>query len=186
MPDMKSLRTFTLATRHGHMVRFVANTTTFVPDAAVHDAMAAGCVPVNDEDAARIDDNQAIKVEFQGDLRRAVLLLVSRALANENDTKHFSGGIPTKKAVAERAGFDAGAAEIRDAWRAYLHMKKSGEPIDTHPEAMNVLRVVEASTLDELAKLAEEFDVAEDRRKGLSARELRRLLLAKFSGISAQ
>lgn len=184
MPDMISLRTFTLSTLHGHVVRFEANTPTFVPAVVVHDAMAAGCVPVNAEDTAKIEDDRAIKIEFQGDLRRSVLLLISKALAEENDTKNFSGGTPTRKAVSDRAGFDAGAAEIRDAWRAYMHARKEGNPLETHPEAMNVLRVVEATTLGELISMAEEFGVDEARTNGLTARELRRLLLAKFSGIT--
>lgn len=183
MPDMISLRTFALATRHGHTLQFEANTPRFVPDVVVADAMAAGCVPVNKDDAASFEDNRTIKAEFQGDIRRSVLLLVCKSLADENNSKHFNGGVPTREAVSERAGFDAGRAEIRDAWQTYVAAKNDGKTVDTHPQAQNVLRVVDARTKAELEALVAEFDVNIPNAKGLTVRELRSRLLSKFSGV---
>lgn len=48
------------------------------------------------------------------------------------------------------------------------------------------MRVIEAETKVELVELAEEFGVDKTKAKGLTVRDLRKLLLVKLSGASAE
>lgn len=186
MPEMISLRTFRLPSLTGHVILFEANTPRNVPDAVVPEAMAAGCVPT---DAAAIpfhEDLSRAKVEFQGDVRRSMLFLAVKLIAENNVAKDFDGGgTPKTTVVAARLGYEVSRQEVIDVYQQYLTVKSEGREYALHPQAQNILRVLEAESKDELIDLAEEFGVDGAKAKGLVVKDLRKLLLVKFSGIAA-
>ena len=183
---MVSLRSFLLSTTKGHMVRFESNVPTEVPESILQEAMAAGCVPANKEDAPFVYDLTRSVVEFQGDARRSTIFLAVKSLAEENDSANFDGGsYPKQEVVADRLGYPVSSAEVRDIYQQYLSAKSSGEAFVLHPQAQNILRVIEATSKGELIELSEEFGVDVKRAKGMTVRDLRRLLLTKFSGNAA-
>lgn len=185
MPQMLSLRKFRLETTTGHVVLFEANTPRFVPDAAVPEAMKAGCVPAESADIPFYDDLSRAKVEFQGDIRKSMLYLAIRVIAERNDPKEFDGGgVPKHEVVSARLGFDVSRQEVLDVFQQYLQAKSEDREFGLHPQAQNILRVIEAETKAELVELAKEFGVEEKQAKGLSVRELRKFLLTKFNGIA--
>lgn len=186
MPEMISLRSFRLATTAGHVMLFEANTPRVVPDDVVQAAMTAGCVPTKEGDAPFYEDLSRVKVEFQGDLRRSTIFLGVKAIVEANETKDFDGGgVPKVDAVSARLGYDVNRKEVIDVYQQYLTAKSNDQEFALHPQAQNILRVIEADDKAELIALAVEFGVEEKKAKGLVVRDLRKLLLTKFSGVAA-
>lgn len=185
MIEMVSLRKFRLATTKGHVILFEAKKPKKVPEDVVAEAMAAGCVPTKDSDALFIDDLTRSKVEFQGDIRRSVLLLAVDVIAKENDAKNFNGaGTPKAKVLSERLGFDVTQGEVTSIWQEYMGAKNNGVELPMHPDAQKVIAVLSAEDRETLCALAAQFDMPKDRLEGLSTRDARKLLLTKFHGLS--
>lgn len=184
MPMMHSLRTFRLPTTTGHVVQFVAKEPTFVPLAAVPEALRAGCVPVEGETVDPIDDNTRLRTGFAAELRRSVMALLMTRLAKENDTKKFdSSGTPKADAVAKLMHTSSvDAKEVREVWRALRSAEKTGEDVTLHADAQKVLDVLDAESRAELLMVAKDHGVAEEEVTGLQARDLRTKLLARFAG----
>jgi hypothetical protein len=187
MPQMLSLRTFRLTTTSGACIQFEANEPKFVPPHAVQAAMNAGCVPVDAKDAPFYEDVGRSKVEFAGDLRKSVLHLAVKAVAEENDTKKFTGGgTPKVDVIEEMVGFNVTAKEVVDAYQIYRQSVAEGVDFPLHPAADNIIRVVSTSSKKDLEELALElFGMEKDQTKGLDAKALRKLLLTKLNGTVA-
>lgn len=168
-------------------MHIVANAINMVPDAIVQEAMNAGCAPISDEDQAFIDEQGNAKVEFVGNMRRSLIWLAIDVLVRENNSKNFGGGgAPSKKVLSDRLGFDIAAKELTVIWQEYNTTKSQGLEPSLHPEAPQAMEVLGAEDGEELRALATEFGVAPSAIEGLSTKEIRRTLLAKFSGISQE
>lgn len=186
MIEMISLRNFRLATTRGHVVHFKAKEPKMVPDEIAGEAMAAGCVPTSEADVPFIDDLTRANVEFQGDIRRSVLILALETVAKTNNSKHFNGaGVPKATVLSDRLGFDVTPTEVTAAWQEYNAAKSQGVDLPMHPEAKNVLAVLGAEDRETLLALATQFNVPKDKLEGLPTRDARKLLLTKFHGLSA-
>lgn len=186
MPLMRSLRAFRLATTTGHVILFKPDTPVFVPDVAVSEAMQAGCVPVDESDTPFIEDLSRAKVEFQGDVRRSMVYLAVKAVVERNNAKEFDGGgTPKASVISDALGFEIGNKEVQDVFQLYLQAKNEDVEFALHPHADNIQLILLADTKGELLQLAEEFGVDAAKAKGLVMRDLRKLLLTKFSGITA-
>ena len=75
--------------------------------------------------------------------------------------------------------------EVTDVFQQFMQVLAGDIEYPLHPAAPNIQRVLEAGSKAELVGLAAEFDVDEKRAKGLTVRDLRKLLLVKFSGVAA-
>lgn len=185
MPKMISLRSFRLETRFGHVLHFEAKKPKFVPDLAVSAAMAAGCVPADGEEAPFHDDLGRARVEFVGDVRKSMIYLAVKQIAEKNDAKQFDGGgTPKTAVVSDMLGFEINRKDLVEVYQTYLTDVKEGTEYQLHPVAPNVLRVIEADSKDELVALADEFGVDAAKAKGLSVKDLRKTLLVKLSGVA--
>lgn len=185
MPEMKSLRSFRLASTTGHVVLFEANTPCYVPDALVAEAMKYGCVPVNADDIPFYEDVEAAKVEFQGDARRSTIYLAIKAIVDANNIIEFdAGGVPKREAVSKRLGFEVARDEVRAIYQMFTAARADGREFGLHPEAANIMRVIEAESKMELVALADEFGIDAAKSKGLTNSDLRKLMLTKFHGIA--
>lgn len=183
MTMMISLRTFRLASTTGHIHQFEAKVPSDVAEALVPEAMAAGCVPVDADDIPFLEDLSRAKVEFQGDVRRSMLYLAVKLIAEENNPKNFDGGgTPKTSVVTARLGFEIARQELLDVYQIYQSVKADSREYVLHPSAPNILRVLEADSKGELVELAAEFGVDADKAAGLQMRDLRKLLLVKFNG----
>lgn len=186
MPLMKSLRKFRLASVTGHIIHFTPDEHVMVPPEAVQEAMAAGCVPVDADEAAKFEDDGRAKVDFAGELRKSILYLVLKSIAKENDTRKFdAGGVPKSSVIEGITGLTVGKAEVAAAWRDYLGITAAGEDVALHPSAANVLRVLDAESPIELVELGKEFGAGEAEMQGMSMKELRRKLLSRLGGNAA-
>lgn len=186
MPNMLSIRNFRLETTTGHSIEFKANVPTWVAPVAVPAAMAAGCVPEDAKDQPFYEDSFRDKVEFKGDIRRSMLHVAVKTIAERNDVKEFDGsGNPKTDAVVNRLGFEVTRNEVVDAFRIYMQAKAEDIEIDLHPSTAVIARIIDADDKKDLVELADELDVPKDKVKGLVARDLRKLLLAKCGGVSA-
>jgi len=186
MPDMISLRSFLLSSTKGHMVQFEANVARWVPEAVVQEAMNAGCVPTDKASIPFYEDVTRAQVDFQGDARRSTIYLAVKAIAEANNHADFTaGGVPKHEVVAERLGYTVSRDEVNAVYKQYLGAKSENRDYQLHPQAENILRVIEATSKKELIELGEEFGVAAELMKGLTVRDLRRTLLVKFNGITA-
>lgn len=182
MIKMKSLRQFRLASTTGHVVLFKANEVVEVPQAIVPEAMAAGCVPA-DGDGVFHEDLDRAKVEFTGDVRRSMLYLAVKRVVEVNKPADFDGsGTPSITAVESRLGFDVTKPEVLAIYREYQTYVSEGRDFPLHPASENILRVIDAGTKAELIDLAEEFGIDGAKAKGLTVKDLRKLLLVKFDG----
>ena len=186
MPNMKSLRTFTLSTTLGHTVRFEAEHPTYVAPAAVPAALEAGCVMCDAADTPFFDDLTKANVEFVGDIRQSIIYLAIDRVATKNDPKDFDGSnYPKAKVLADMLGFDVVPAEVAPLYQQYLNLKQDGKEFPLAPQAHDVQAVMDAVSKAELLLIAEEQGVDAAKAKGLSARDLRKLLMVKLSGVAA-
>lgn len=186
MKEMLSLRNFRLASTNGDVILFQAGVPREVPDALVHEAMAAGCALTNQDELPFIEDQARAKVEFGGDIRRSMIYLAVQGLVETNDVKHFDGGgVPKIEAVGERLGFSVTRDEVRAVFQMYTAAKADGINYSLHPQSQNILRVIDAESKVELVELAEEFGIDIKRARAVSAKEIRKLLLLKFNGNAA-
>lgn len=185
MIKMKSLRAFRLASTTGHVKRVVVGENE-IPDDLVKDAMAAGLVPVDAKDAAYHEDKSKAKVDFTGDVRASILHLAIKSVAEENDVAKFdAGGSPKVAVINEMLGMQVSKKELNEAYQQYLTIKSDGAEFVLHPNAPNIIRVLEAESTKELMALGvEEFGVEQKALEGQSEREMRRILLVKLSGNS--
>lgn len=186
MPQMLSLRTFRLSSTTGHVVMFQAGTPIDVPDCLVSEAMAAGCVPTDQTTIPFYENLSRATVEFQGDARKSTIFLAIKSICEENDNKNFdAGGTPKSDVIGDRLGYTVARDEVRDIFQQYMTTKQDGAEFALHPQAQNIMRVIEATTKGELLELSKEFAIPEEKSKGLSVRDLRRLLLVTFNGTPA-
>lgn len=186
MPNMVSLRSFLLPTLKGHMIRFEAGVPKDVPDVVVPEAMAAGCVPTNAADVPFYEDAARATVEFQGDARRSTIFLAIKSIVEENDAANFDGGgNPKHEAITERLGYTVARDEAVSIYQQYQTALSEGREFALHPQAQNIMRVIEATSKGELVELGSEFGIDADKSKKLTVRDLRRMLLTKFSGVAA-
>lgn len=185
MPEMISLRTFRLATTTGHNILFTANEPRFIPDEAITDAMAAGCVPANEADRPFIDDQQRARAEFTGPLRQSIIYLAIDALVRENNAKNFDGaGLPKLDVLSDRTGFDVRKEERRSVFQLYMAAKKGNGEFAVHKDAGKALEVVAAESKADLVALAKKHGVDDEQAAALTSRDLRKLLLAKLSALT--
>lgn len=185
MPKMHSLRSFRLETTTGHVIEFEAKVPVFVPDAAVPDAMAAGCVPVDTSEIPFQEDLSRSRVEFVGDVRKSMLYLAVERLIAKNDPKTFDGGGNPKTApVSDMLGFEVNRAELLAVFQLYLSSKNDNRPYTLHPSAPQIINVLEASDKAELIDLADEYGIPSEKAKGLQVRDLRKMILVKLSGVA--
>lgn len=184
MPDFLSLRNFRLETTHGHTIVFKANTPTFVPDAAVPAAMAAGCVPVDQAGTPFHEDNTKTKVEFAADARESLIYLAVKRVVERNNNKDFDGsGVPKLAAINSMLGFDVIRKEVSDVFRLFMQNRTEGREYALHPNAERIMQVLDADTKAELLELAEAAGVED--ASGMTVRDLRRNTLVKLSGFAA-
>lgn len=183
--EMLSLRSFRLPTLSGHVITFEANVPQRVPFEVVKDAMAAGCVPAQSDDIHVNDAVHSGPVEFQGDLRRSLIVTVMHRLIRDNDPKQFdSGSVPKAEAIAKIAGFTISQQERKAVWEAVLHARSTGDEITTHKDTEAVLDVLDAESRADLLLIAKDQGLDEKAVSGLKAQDLRRKLLARFSGLT--
>lgn len=177
---MESLRSFTLQTTKGHAVRFTAREPRPVPKIIAQEAMAQGCVPINKEDTPFLDDMSKAKVEFDRNLRRAILFIALDAVCSENDTSKFAGsGVPKEEVIEEMTSISVQKKELGKLMDEYRNCKSTGSEMPTHPAANEVYAIVQAENKDDLLELAKEAGYPVDKAAGLVSKDLRRMLIAK-------
>jgi hypothetical protein len=110
-----------------------------------------------------------------------------KTIVERNDPKDFDGsGTPKTAVIADRIGYEVGRQELIDIFQQYNTVKSEGGEYALNAQAQNAMRVIEAETKVELVELADEFGVDKTKAKGLTVRDLRKLLLVKLSGASAE
>lgn len=185
MPHMLSLRSFRLETTMGHIIEVKGKEPTYIPPECVDEAAKRGMTYVDNADANVYDDLSRSKADVQGELRKSVMFLAVKSIVADNNPKDFTGGgVPKTAAVEARIGFETTAAEIRDVFQLYQSTATGNGDFVLHPQSQNLMRVIEATTKDELDLLAVEFGIDGDKAESLNSRDLRRLLMTKFAGVA--
>jgi hypothetical protein len=184
MIKMLSLRNYRLATTLGDVLLFEAGVPREVPPQCVQAAMAAGIAPVDAAGVILPDDSRRASVEFQGDARRSTIYLAIKAIVDDNKPEQFAGGVPKHDEVSKRLGYTVARDEVGTVYRQFTTAKAEGRDLELHPQAHNIMKVIEADSKDELIELAEEFGM-DPKIKGESSRNIRRAILLKFHGAPA-
>lgn len=185
MPMMKTLQNLRLDTTSGAVIRFKAETPTYVPPNAVSAATARGCVMVDEKDRTFNEDLQRSKVDFTGELRQSLLFLGLDSVMKGNLPKNFDGGgVPTAQAIEDLVGFPVAASEVPPIFQLW-HQVSEGATYEVHPNATQVQRVLEADKAT-LKEIAAELEFEEKQYKSLTVKELHKLLLTKLSGYTPE
>jgi hypothetical protein len=186
MPNMKSLRSFRLASLTGHIYNVKANEPIMIADSCVSEAMASGMVPVDEADVPFNDDTSTARVEFEGDMRKSLVYMAVEAIVKENDVKEFAAGVPKAAAVGDRLGITIGDKEVRAMFQLYNTAKSEGRAITLLPQAHMALRVIEATDRNDLIAMGKEMGFEHKEVNSLAVRDLRKLLLTKLNGIAVE
>ena len=103
-------------------------------------------------------------------------------IVNRNNPKDFnSGTIPLSRVVAEMTTFDVSDKEVKKAWQEFRAAENSGTDLNIDPRAQRAMDIIDASNVSELSILADEMGVEKDDYVGLTTRDLKQFLLAKFA-----
>lgn len=179
--EMVAPRNYTLRTKSGHTVKFVANEPKMVPDFIVQEALAVNILPTNNKDVETIDDSAAgvQKVQIGGPLRSALILRAIADIARENDSANFDGGgRPKTNVVNDRCGLGITAKERSEFWDQYRQIQANGEDMPTHKNLDTVLAVQSLNTPSDFKEYAALLEVPVAKLNGLSLREQKQLLLS--------
>jgi len=183
MVEMVSLRSFRLATTTGHIMHFVAGESKMVPQPAVQQAMAQGCVPKKDVQTL-FEDTRSTRYQVNGELRQSVLFLAMEALSKENKSSNFdAAGMPRVDVVSSYVGFDVPPTECKKLYSTFVELSSAGE-IAYHKDAKAVIDIVQAQDQRELMAQLPFTGLSEADVKGLSIRDKRQKMLESFPGLT--
>lgn len=179
--EMIAPRNYTLRTKLGHTIRFLAGEGKLVPDAAVSEALAVNILPVENSDL-NVDDLSGMGVQqviIGGLLREALLVTTISDIVKENNVENFDGGGRPKVAVLnQRTGLSLSAKERQEGWDKFRELTNNGEDMPSHKALDTVLALQSLNTPSDFREYATLLDVPESRLVGLTAREQKQLLLA--------
>lgn len=124
MPYFVLNRDYTLRTTHGFTVGFVKGEPTWVPPAAVPDAVAIGAEPQEGAKSDVLGPEVVVVAEPTHDERKNLIYAAFAKIAAKNDSKDFTGsGVPNVKAVERAVPFAVDRNEIVELWGAYVQSK---------------------------------------------------------------
>ena len=186
---MYSLKKMQVISKLGHSAIFEASRIgdpepklTAVHPSIVDECLARGAVVHNAEDQPFQDDATKVQAALSGKLRTSLLYLVMQRIVNRNNPKDFnSGTIPLSRVVAEMTTFDVSDKEVKKAWQEFRAAENSGTDLNIDPRAQRAMDIIDASNVSELSILADEMGVEKDDYVGLTTRDLKQFLLAKFA-----
>lgn len=175
--DMVCPRDYTLRTRMGHTIRFIAGEPTPVAEDAYQEALAKNIIPVRRPD----DDSPAFGMahaEITGTLRDAMVFLALDEIAKRNHSEEFTGGgIPRAAVVTTEVGIRLSATEVGKYWSLYRQSIAENTALPTHPSVEVVRELQACATRKQLTEFSEEHGIEMPRAEGKSVKELKELLL---------
>ena len=170
-------RDFTLRTRLGHTISFIAGEPTAVPESAYAEALSKNIVPAKRPDS----DTPAfgmLQAEVTGTLRDAMIYGAIHEIVHRNQTDEFSGGgVPKAAAVSAAAGVSVSSSEANRYYTNYREFISSNEALPTHPQVEIVKELQACATRAQLTQFAKEHGYALPRMQGKSNKEVKELLL---------
>jgi hypothetical protein len=179
--EMVAPRNYTLRTKSGHTIKFLADQPKLVPDDIVQEALAVNILPTDNKALTTRDDSAAgvQKVQIGGLLRSALVIRAIADIARENDAANFDGGgRPKTNVLNDRCGLGLSAKERSDYWDQYRQLKANGEDLPTHKSLDMVLAVQSLNTPSDFKEYAALLEVPSEKLAGLSLREQKQILLA--------
>jgi len=132
--EMTAPRNYTLRTKSGHTIKFLAGQPQFVPDEIVSEALAVNILPVEGGVIRDTDDSGkgVQKVIITGLLRDAMLLRAIDDIMRENDVENFDAGSrPKVNVINDRSGLGITAKERSDALEKYRKIKAEQDELPT-------------------------------------------------------
>ena len=106
----------------GHTIEFKKGEATHVPPDMYTAVLSIGAEPLEGVDEK--EDKKKAPPPMDVAERRKQLLTGMEVLANENDSKKFTGtGMPQLKALKDVLGFEVDQAEVKTVWAEYLQSK---------------------------------------------------------------
>ena len=170
-------RDYTLRTRNGHTIRFIAGEPTSVPESAYAEALSKNIVP-----AARPDSDKPafgmIPAEVTGSLRDAMIYGAIAEIIHRNQTDEFTGGgVPKAAVVTAGAGVTVSASEVNRYYTNYREFVANNEPLPVHPKVEVVKELQACATRPQLTQFAADHGFELPNAKGKSNKEVKELLL---------
>lgn len=175
-------RDYTLRTKLGHTIRFVAGEPTSVPESAYAEAIAKNIVPAQRPS----DDKPAfgmVHAEITGTLRDAMIYGAIDELVKRNQTEDFTGGgVPKAAAITDAIGIPISSGEVGRYWTNYREMVAENSDLPSHPQVEVVRELQALSTRKQMEEFASEHDIRLPNTKGKSVKELKSVLLHQVIG----
>ncbi len=170
-------RDYTLRTRMGHTIQFIAGEPTPVPESAYAEALSKNIVPVERPDGDKPAFGM-VHAEITGSLRDAMIYAAIDEIIKRNQTEDFAGGGVPKAAVLSAAvGVSISASEAGRYHTNYREFVATNSPLPTHPHVEIVRDLQACSTRKQLTEFAQEHNYAMPKAQGKNNKELKELLL---------
>lgn len=116
---MKLNRNKTVASTLGHMITFVKDEPTPVPDIMIRACAEIGAVRVDGEDAFVEEEQKAPPVPVDPGQRLQEIGAALEKIVQRNDIDDFTAaGIPNVRAVGVEVGYKVDRTEVVAAWKA--------------------------------------------------------------------
>jgi len=113
-------RNYTLSTTVGQVIQFVKNEPTFVPKAALREAVAIGAVPTDGSDVDVIQERPETYEPTDLNERAENIMKAIYVLVERNDRGDFTAaGAPRADAVSREVGFRVQGKEFAPIWQRY-------------------------------------------------------------------
>lgn len=177
MPNMICQRNFTLRTTTGHMLKFEAGKSKYVPPECVDAALAVNIIMEEGgfKPRSEVDVVGPVRVAaMSSELREALLLHSIDELVRDGETTHFDAGSrPKTESIKNHANLNLNATERNRLWDKYRDIKGSNSDLPRPRNFDLVLEVQQSATHKQLMDQATNFGIKADDVRGFTLRELK-------------
>jgi len=183
---MKCPRNYILRTRLGHVVSFIADEPTLVPDAAYAEALSKNIIPVERPDTEKPYFELA-HADITGTLRDALIYRAIHETVLRNSPEDFQGGgVPKAKLISDQVGVTVSATEVGKYYQNYRQIIAENSDLPSHDKIDLVLELQSCSTRKQMEEFAEQIDMPLPATKSKSLKELKGALLYGLINSAAQ
>ena len=113
-------RNFTLATKMGHVIRFIKGEPTYVPPVCRHEAQSIGAVPADGSDPQTVDEKPNSPAPASPEERNALILEAIKDIQARNEREEFTAaGSPHPDVVSRILKFKVTQREIAAVLQKY-------------------------------------------------------------------
>lgn len=170
-------RDYTLRTKLGHTIKFIAGEPTPVPETAYAEAISKNIVAARPKEGEKPYFALA-HAEITGSLRDALIFEAMVEIIARNDIEDFAGGgVPKAAAITKAIGITVSAKEVAKYHDVYKQVLAENGELPTHPQVEVVKELQSLATRKQMEEFASDHSIRLPETKGKSLKEVKALLL---------